>query len=247
MRKNRFGKGVLILLCLLCLISASVGIYHIIKNKTEINKVLEAQEKTELKADIESPFETNDFKEHFDDLKVQNSDFIGWIKFDSELINLPILHSDAEDYYLRRDFNKEYSDTGSIYLDSKQELDNKNITLYGHYVYGNSKAMFSPLSVLETKEGYEANKIFRLYLENETRTYEICAVVKYSTEDTWYFNNPSYTSEEWANFVDFGENNKLYPTDINMDENGVFLTMQTCIRNNNSERLIVVGKLTNTD
>ena len=49
----------------------------------------------------------------------QNSDFVGWISLEGTSLDYPIMQTiDAPEYYLRRDFNKNYSLAGTPFLDS---------------------------------------------------------------------------------------------------------------------------------
>ena len=49
----------------------------------------------------------------------QNSDFVGWISLDGTSLDYPIMQNiDAPEYYLRRDFNKNYSLAGTPFLDA---------------------------------------------------------------------------------------------------------------------------------
>lgn len=44
----------------------------------------------------------------------QNSDFVGWISLEGTSLDYPIMQTiDAPEYYLRRDFNKNYSLAGT--------------------------------------------------------------------------------------------------------------------------------------
>lgn len=246
-KSSKVAEILLVLLSLICSVVIVVCGYNVYKNKAEISNVLEVQKATEMKTEVIKPF---DYMSEFNELKAQNSDFIGWIRFDSDLINLPILYSSADDYYLRRDFNKEYSSMGSIFMDYQQSLDSRNITLYGHYVYADSEAMFTSLEKLMKEENYKENSIFKFYLEDEIRTYEVCAVVRYTMGEThsennlqdWYFNIPSYSSEEWTNFINYATSHSLYDTGVQMDEDSRYVTLQTCIRGSDDDRLVIVAK-----
>ena len=65
-----------------------------------------------------------------------NSDIMGWIRINDTPINYPVLQSAPSDpiYYLYRNYKKEHSGFGSIFLDSLCDLEkpSKNLILYGH-------------------------------------------------------------------------------------------------------------------
>ncbi len=58
------------------------------------------------------------FKRYIE-LNTENPDFAGWIKIDGAHINYPVMKSSMPDYYLHRNFNKEYSYYGTPYLTLK--------------------------------------------------------------------------------------------------------------------------------
>jgi SrtB family sortase len=208
-----------------------------------MDDVLEVQEETQMTEKQPEP-EAEDpwaYMEGYDALKAKNKDFVGWIRFDSDLVNLPFMHS-GDDYYLRTNFNKEYSSSGTVYMNGQQNLDCRNITLYGHYVYANDKAMFSPLDKLRKAENYEDNKVFRLYLDDEIRTYMIAAVVQYDITSDWMFDAPDYTAEEWNSFLKYAVTHKLYDTGVVIDTESNYVTLQTCIRGSDTLRTVVLGK-----
>ncbi len=66
-------------------------------------------------------------------LKSKNADFIGWINIDDTNINYPVMQSSTENFYLKRNFNKEYSDYGTPYISENCDIDNSdNLIIYAH-------------------------------------------------------------------------------------------------------------------
>ena len=171
----------------------------------------------------------------------QNRDFVGWIRFDSNLVNLPFMHS-GDDFYLKHDFQKRDSSSGTVYMNGNQSLESKNITLYGHYVYANDRAMFTPLDKLRNAENYESNKVFRLYLENEIRIYRVVAVVQYNINSDWMFDAPDYSVDEWHEFLSYAQTHALYETSEAISDDANYVALQTCIRGSDTLRTVVLGK-----
>ena len=68
------------------------------------------------------------------DLINQNSDCIGWVRISGTKIDYPVMQTkDNPQYYLRRDFNKQYSYLGTPFMDSRCDLDmnDAEIDLFG--------------------------------------------------------------------------------------------------------------------
>lgn len=214
--------------------------YKIYRTKSDMARVRKTQEETALVVAEEEEKTDWSYMESYREKKEQNSDFVGWIKFDSGLINLPFMQNG--DFYLRRDFNKNWDSCGTPYMNPNQKLDSDNITIYGHYVYIDELAMFTPLDKLRFPENYEENKIFRLYLDGEIRTYQVAAVVEYNIYGDWLFDVSAYSQEEWKSYLDYADQHKLYETGVELDVNNRYVTLQTCIRNRSNDRTIIVGK-----
>ena len=82
-----------------------------------------------------------------------NNDFIGWLEIENTNINYPVMQTgeDKKDYYLYKNFYKEYSQMGTPYIAefcNVQKSD--NLIIYGHHI--NSNKMFGEL------EKYKNNK-----------------------------------------------------------------------------------------
>lgn len=70
-------------------------------------------------------------------LKAQNDELIGWICIPGTNLDYPVMYSPGRpDYYLKRDFEGNYSDYGVPYLEENCRLDESgrsdNLVIYGH-------------------------------------------------------------------------------------------------------------------
>ena len=70
------------------------------------------------------------------ELYAENNDLIGWIKIDNTSLNYPVMQTkDRPEYYLKRNFNKEYSSYGTPFLAEECNLDtSENLIVYGHHM-----------------------------------------------------------------------------------------------------------------
>ncbi len=189
-----------------------------------------------------------------------SDDYIGTITFESGLINLPFVQGDNNDTYYRKDWiSKEYSEEGSVYLDSSNSLDDQNLILIGHYVYPtidpSGTRMFTPLAQLIDEENYEENKYVKLYLHNELRRYEIayvyyCELIEdeYKGEKFFYTDNgfefyyPNYTEEQFNTYLSTIKEKSFYQTGVDLTFADKLLTLQTCVLNHPELREIVILK-----
>ena len=56
----------------------------------------------------------------------KNSDIVGWIRVEGTRIDYPVMQTKAEgddpEFYLHRDFDKEYSDSGTPFMDAGSDI-----------------------------------------------------------------------------------------------------------------------------
>ena len=67
----------------------------------------------------------------------RNSDLVGWIKLEGTHINYPVMQTpDSPDYYLNRNFDKQTSKAGAIYVREACDVfkPSDNVVIYGHYI-----------------------------------------------------------------------------------------------------------------
>lgn len=103
-----------------------------------------------------------------------NQDVVGWIRVPNTNIDEPILQTSDNDFYLTHSLTKDYTDVGSIFLDSKADNnfnDNLNF-IFGHNTYLDNK--FSQLRKYSDKDFNNSNKEFYIFTDkNEKITYKV--------------------------------------------------------------------------
>ena len=116
--------------------------------------------------------------EKYAPLLEKNEDFIGWIKIEGTRVDYPVVQKqDAENYYLRRGFDKKYSYYGTPYaFEDATFAEADNFVIYGHHMDNGS--MFSDLVQYTSKEFYEQHKQIQFDTMEGFGTYEIIAVLK---------------------------------------------------------------------
>lgn len=114
---------------------------------TEIDKPQKATEAEEsgLNAEELAAAEAALAHEKYDALFEQNNDFIGWIKIEGTNVNYPVMQTpNKPDFYLKRSFDKTYSDCGVPYIDEACMTGiSNNLVIYGHHM--NDGSMFADL------------------------------------------------------------------------------------------------------
>src|SRR5690625_3364082 len=69
-----------------------------------------------------------------DELLKEHDEVVGWITMDGTQIDYPVLQSDNNTDYLKKDYNDRVTRAGSIFLDLRNDItpENKNTVVYGH-------------------------------------------------------------------------------------------------------------------
>ena len=92
----------------------------------------------------------------------QNSDFVGWLSIPGTNIDYPVMQTvDEPNYYLKRGFDKQYSDYGVPYVQENCDLAlSDNCVIYGHHM--NNGTMFADLCKYESEDFYQEHKTIAL-------------------------------------------------------------------------------------
>ena len=77
-------------------------------------------------------------------LKQANNDIVGILEFDNRVIYEPIVQAPDNDYYVRKNINKEYANAGIPFVSADGNIDSKNVVIYGHSSKWNN-IIFTPL------------------------------------------------------------------------------------------------------
>ena len=187
-------------------------------------------------------------QEEFKDLYLKNSDTIGWIKADETTIDYPVVCTpEDEQYYLYKDFDKEYSYNGCIFAGAATDITipSENIILYGHHILG--KKMFGALDNYENEDFYKEHKYITFDTLRQTGKYEIIAVfrTKVYSDDYKGFQFYRYTNLSKEEIDENIENIKaLTPYEIptTAEYGDQLITLSTCAYHTTDGRFVVVAK-----
>lgn len=233
---------VVILLIGVMLIS-SIFLYKEIKEKNKQEQIFE-----EISNTITIP-ESNTKNEEENSINIeklyeQNNDTVGWVKIEDTNIDYPVMQTiDRPNYYLRKNFYKEYSISGTPYISEQCDLINSdNLIIYGHNIKGNK--MFAGLEKYKKEEYYKEHKVIKFYTINEYAEYEIIAVFK-TNADTgfkYYKYCNLKDKEEFDTFINKCIELSLYNINVKANYGDKFITLSTCEYSQNNGRLVVVAK-----
>ena len=199
------------------------------------------------------------------ELYAQNNDLVGWVKVPDTKIDYPVMQTpDDPEFYLHNDFHKEYSASGTPFLDAASVVmpraDESGGTLsvtWNWLIYGhNMKAgtMFADLQEYDDQEFWEGHPTFTFDVYDpatgvtDNGEYEIFAVSrsKIRAEDSdafAYYQYAGYTDEETFNeYVAGVKAESSYETGITPVYGDQLVTLSTCAYHTDEGRMYIVGR-----
>ena len=234
---------------LIVAVAAAIGItgictYSILNTK-------KAYDYTDYYVDTPATNETNKDEEASEKelslplLKKTNPDVVGIIEFDDRVIYEPVVQAPDNDYYVRRNIERKYAAAGIPYISGDGNINAKNVVIYGHSST-RSNIIFTPLMDYINSDYYMKHPTFRFITEEETRTYQIFAVMNIDlnnlehslefTQSSWRSNN------DFQAFISNTINNNLYRTGASVSNDDELMTLVTCDTRDGNKRIVVIGK-----
>lgn len=181
------------------------------------------------------------FNIDYDALYALNNDYIGWIYIPDTEITYPLVAYTDNDYYLHRTFSKEYNFAGTLFLDYlTNTLSHDNVIIYGHRM--NNGSMFADLQKYLDQPFYEEHKNVYIFTKDEILIYEVFSSRIVGLEDDCY--TVGFPSSDYFNsWVKDMKSRSRYPTTHTPILNNSVLTLSTCVKNNETSRIVIEAQL----
>lgn len=177
------------------------------------------------------------------ELHEKNNDLKGWIKIDGTPIDYPVMQAKDNDYYLHRDFYKNYQFSGIPFLDYDCSDTSMNSIIYAHNMKNGT--MFAAVSEYDDKDFYNAHKTINYDTLYERGEYEIMSVFRTKVGSKNEFKYYEYanidTKDAFDEFVAKAKSLAVYNTGVNAEFGDNLLTLSTCAYHTSNERLVIVA------
>lgn len=257
-RSTKIRKWIVLVALLIFVIAAGYLVNELIIKPAKNN-----QELTEIqniayshRVDGTNTDDPNAPAQNWEALKKVNTEIVGWLTINGTRIDHPVLYhkgdSESSQYYLYRNYKKESSSFGSVFIDyrSTKSVDSKNVVLHGHNTRDGS--MFSDLLKYTSHlkgnlDFYKNNPTIKFNTPNGDSAYKIIAVIKTSTlfEHGYFFNymQGSFLSDaEFMNFVYNVRERSMIDCPVNVNEKDQLLTLSTCSYEFKNFRTVIVAR-----
>lgn len=178
-----------------------------------------------------------------------NPDIIGWIRIPNTVIDYPVLQSSKSnpEYYLYRNYKKEYTQYGSIFLQSGTAIDgsDQDLVLYGHSM--NDGRMFASLLRFGDMDVYKQSPVITFNTAEGGGKWKIISVFKTNTDESQgelfpytysHFNSDS----SYLNFVYQVRQRSIINTGVDFNEKDTIITLSTCSYEFDGFRTAVVAR-----
>lgn len=185
----------------------------------------------------------------FAKLKEVNPEVCAWIDIEGTKMDYPIVQSQkGEEYYLRHNWEGEYSGAGAIFIQNynHDDFSDFNTVIYGHRIGNADTSMFHGLYGYMEEDFFRKHQQITVYTPDHIRTYKVFASVVYddrlipvefdgrNREERTGFLKSIYDSEDTRN---------QFAEDIQVTEEDQIITLSTCLEFERHHRYLVLAVL----
>lgn len=172
-------------------------------------------------------------------LKDLNPDYVCWLDMQDPSIQLPVVQTDNDAYYLQHAFDRTESGYGTPFFSCHSEAEDPVRIIYGHHVYYDSKAIFSPLLSLTKKD----HGSFALKNGIEKTEYIITHVFHLAKNSTSFsLTRKCFRSEEdFQQWIGYADAHSIWPKQSENTSSDRYVILQTC-DNDKDHFFVVIGK-----
>ena len=176
-----------------------------------------------------------------------NQDFYGWLTIEGTNIDLPVVTTANNDYYLTHDFYQEESKYGTLFLDYESDVrkPSRNLIIYGHNM--SDCSMLHDLLAYKDEAFYEDHKTFNFDTIYGKEIYEVVAafysqVYNRGDEVFKYYKFTNPTKTEMTEFLEQIKKMSQYDTKVGTSNEDFYITLSTCAYHTRNGRFVVVGR-----
>lgn len=169
------------------------------------------------------------YNQIFDELININDETIGWLTVNNTKVNYPVVQHTDNDYYLKRDFNKNKNSYGWIYMDYRNNIYNlsNNTIIIGHNL--KNGMMFGTLRYATNESWYKNpdNQIITFNTKVKNMKWKIFSIYKIPVTNDYLYANFG-DLDEFKNFLDNIKSRSIYDFGVEVKKEDHILTLTTC-------------------
>ena len=215
---------------------------NVVVMKTEAAEAA-APPEPETEAGVQQlPQETAPIEVDFGVLAETNGDIIGWLYSEGTPINLPVVQSGDNSYYLRRLIDGTWNNSGTLFADYRNagDFSDNNTIIYGHNM--KNKEMFGTLPNYREQSYFDGHPVMWLLTPDGSYKLELAAgYVTPAASDVFSFGQ---SEEAVLAAVRQAMERSTFTSDVEIRPGDRFLTLSTCSYEYENARYVLIGRLT---
>ncbi len=172
-----------------------------------------------------------------------NPDVFAWLTIDKTNIDYPVVQGKDNFQYLNKDPLKEFSISGSIFLDSvnSREMTDSYTILYGHHM--SNGGMFGDVVKFINKGYFDKRKYGTLTLLNKKYKIKLFACAKSPASDGVFYNPKLNGSKDMESLLFHIKEKSLQYRDVDVKSDNQIIALSTCSEAETNGRVILFGIL----
>ncbi len=181
----------------------------------------------------------------YSDIVRINDDFRGWLRIEDTIIDYPVVKSSEDDpeYYLHRDYDKNYSFSGTPFIGAGADENSDAFVIYAHNM--NNGTMFGTLDFYADKEWAEQHPYIHFDTANEDRVYRVFAAFQTTIggENEFKYNERAgkLNDEEYTAFVKDIKEASVMDTGDRPVKKSQIMMLSTCSYHSEDGRFVVAA------
>lgn len=228
--------------------------YKFKKNQKEIADIVSTDSPEDATAVIEEKPENDKYPKgmlaKYAKLYDINSDLAGWVSIPEFDINLPIVQGKDNDYYLKRNFYKKWTDYGVPFFDYRiKSLETlpRNTVVYGHNMRYDDK-IFGMLEDYYYIDGFKKAPVIQcdsIYGSHTWFVYAVFITNSAKAQDNGYlfpYNFIELGNAKFMEYIKEIDKRKLYTTGVDITATDNILTLSTCCYDFEGARFVIVAR-----
>ncbi len=184
----------------------------------------------------------------FASLWEMNEDIIGWLTIDGTQVNYPVVQTDDNEYYLRKDFSKADNKHGIPFADCRVDISipSTNIPIYSHNMKDGQ--MFGELINYQDLNYYKQHPVINFDSLYEEGKYKIVGMFIASTlpehAPNFEYHNfiQASSDEDLMNFANDVLARSLIITGVDIQPGDQLITLSTCTYDFKEARFAIVAR-----
>jgi sortase B len=178
------------------------------------------------------------------ELQKINPDVCAWLTVDGTNIDYPVVQGEDNLEYVNRDVYGEYSLSGSVFLDYRNERDFSDFfsLVYAHHMEGN--VMFGEITNFLEKDYFDKHTSGTLYLPDGTYQIEWFCCISTNSFDNKIYRPKKANDETFANKVlSYLKQSAIQYRELGVTTSDKIIGLSTCDSTSTDGRTVLFGRM----